>query len=220
MNEFQRRFSEEMGGLSPIVRRQSDGAFSTGGLDDAAETVIVEGYAARFNTLSHPVPPGVRERIEPGAFSKVLRTKPKVLALYQHNMQTPDTFLGSTERGLTLREDSNGLHFSLELSEQDSKIARMVADGHITQASFAFAWGDHRYEPGDDMETRVIEEVRRLADVSLVFFPAYEESHIGVAPARAEETAFSERSLTLWHDCHPPWNRIAAERALHLTNLK
>ena len=201
------------------ARRFTPGRLNVGTRnEDGTGGAIVEGYAARFNSLSETLPGGVKERIEPGAFRSILKSSPKVVALYQHNMSDPAAMLGSTESNLRLREDSNGLHYSLELDESDARIARMVERGDISQSSFAFQWGAHRWEDGeDDTPVRVIEEVRALADVSLVLFPAYKSTS---ATARDAEAQMNLRNLEEWRESHPPWNRMAAERAMHLRNLK
>lgn len=206
--------------MNDFARRYTPGTLDVGTRDgEATGPAIIEGYAARFNSTSEILPGNLRERIIPGAFRSILQSKPKVVALYQHNMSDPAAMLGSTESNLTLREDSNGLHYSLELDAADSRIARMVERGDISQSSFAFRWAEPvRLEfPKDGIPVRIIEEVTALADVSLVLFPAYQATS---AAARAQELEMNLRSLEGWRESHPPWKRNAADRAMHLRNLK
>ena len=180
---------------------------------------IVEGYAARYDTLSHELPGGVRERIEPGAFRKILGDKKnKVMALYQHNADTINETLGSTNSVLKLREDSNGLFFSLQLSEHDGRLAELVRRGDINQASMAFRWDKHRMDfPKDGPAIRTIENVSGLRDISLVAYPAYEAT---TAKMREAEEEMNLRCLEEWRATNPPIHRNLAEREMHLRNLK
>lgn len=183
---------------------------------------IVEGYAARFNTLSHELPASdygvVRERIEPGAFRKVLKAGGKVMALYQHESRTINETLGSTASVLKLREDSNGLFFSLQLGEHDGRLADLVRRGDITQASMAFRWDSHTMEfPNGAPPVRSISNVSHLRDISLVAYPAYEATSAAI---REAEEAMNVRCLDEWRAEHPTTFSNLAAREMHLRNIK
>lgn len=72
----------------------------------------IRGYAARYGTLSNPIPAqggSFRERIARGAFKRILRTNPDVICCFNHSQ---DAILGRTTSGtLRLREDDKGLAF-------------------------------------------------------------------------------------------------------------
>jgi uncharacterized protein len=158
----------------------------------------IEGYAARFNSMSEELMPGVREVIKPGAFKRALKEGQDVKALINHD---PNRVLGRTSAGtLKLTEDSKGLKFRVELP--DTSYARdlyqSVKRGDMDQCSFGFStvpdgerWTNTRETPsyrsliegmGKDEEcmVRELHDVD-LFDVSVVTNPAYKDT---VAQAR------------------------------------
>ncbi len=65
------------------------------------------GYAAKYGVRSHVIANQFREYINPGAFDRVLRSKPDVVALINHNA---NHVLGRTASGtLRLHSDTIGL---------------------------------------------------------------------------------------------------------------
>jgi HK97 family phage prohead protease len=103
----------------------------------------IAGYAARYGVLSGDLG-GFRERIEPGAFKRVLATTPDVVCLFNHQ---DNCVLGRTTSGtLRLREDSNGLAFECDLP--DTQAGRdtyaSVQRGDLNGCSFAFMVDDQR----------------------------------------------------------------------------
>jgi HK97 family phage prohead protease len=142
---------------------------------------LIVGHGAVFNDLSGNLG-GFREKIDRGAFRKVLRDDPDVYALLNHD---PNLILGRTLAGsLTLKEDGSGLAY--EVSPGDTDVARntreWIARGEINQSSFAFRVGDDSWE--EDSETgvliRTIHEFSELYDVSPVVYPAYPTADAGL----------------------------------------
>lgn len=136
----------------------------------------VAGYAARYNTLSHPIPDGVGgqfyERIAKGAFSRCLRSKDlDCVALMNHDENKP---LGRTTAGtLELEEDNDGLAFSCDLpnTSYSRDLYESVKRGDMNQCSFAFnlADGDDEWEQDEDRKlVRTIKNFATLFDVSIV----------------------------------------------------
>lgn len=147
------------------------------------------GVAAPYNSLSHDLG-GFREIILPGAFRSVLASDPDVRALRNHNT---DKVLGRTlSNTLELRESDEGLGFSVDLP--DVSYARdlhtLVSRGDISGASFAFNVDpedyDIRYE-GDEL-IREIRNIPKLYEISIVTFPAYEESQVSARFLKDLET--------------------------------
>lgn len=138
---------------------------------------MLTGYAAVFYRASDPgtqfeLYDGVVERIARGAFSRALRERQDVRALFNHR---PDALLGRTPKTLRLLEDEIGLRYEIDLA--DTSVARdvsaHVARGDVTGSSFAFIPIEQTIR--DEGEVVVI-EVRdvNLFDVGPVTFPAYE----------------------------------------------
>lgn len=142
----------------------------------------VAGYAARYNTLSHPIPDGTggsfRERIARGAFNRVLRSKNlDCVALMNHDANKP---LGRTTAGtLELEGDNDGLAFTCDLPDTSygRDLYESVKRGDMNQCSFAFNLDaeDQSFDDEDDPDkrgkktiVRTIKNFRDLFDVSIV----------------------------------------------------
>ncbi len=146
------------------------------------DKMLVAGYAARYNTLSHPIPDGMggsfRERIAKGAFNRVLRGRDlDCVALLNHDKNKP---LGRTTSGtLELEGDNDGLAFTCDLPDTSygRDLYESVKRGDMNQCSFAFNLddGDQSFHEEDDPDTRgkkslvrTIKNFRDLFDVSIV----------------------------------------------------
>lgn len=155
------------------------------------------GYAAVFDADSEDLG-GFVEEIKQGAFRKVLRTKPDVRFLINHD----GVPLARTKSGtLRLKEDPRGLHIEADLDTEGSERAReLVASierGDLDQMSFMFRVkpdGREWFFPDDAEEParRVIYEIAELYDVSAVTFPAYPATEIGVRGVIAGEPIADE----------------------------
>ena len=146
-------------------------------------TKKIKGYAAVFGKRSVDLG-GFVEIIKPGAFKNVLKGKPDVRALVNHD---PSMVLGRTTAGtLRLSEDDKGL--AVEIDPPDTQIARdlmaSIGRGDVDQMSFAFRVGEERWtypEADDDAPVlREIREVSELMDVSAVTYPAYPDTTVAV----------------------------------------
>lgn len=179
------------------------------------KTSTIRGYAAKFNTLSEPMPikedgkviAYFREQLMPGCFASAIPVS-DVRSLFNHN---PDKILGRTTAGtLRIFEDEVGLAFENDPPEtsysKDLQIS--MQRGDVNQCSFGFnvAEGGDSYSkdsssPGNYV--RSIHRISKLYDASPVTYPAYvdtncavrsivaqiksEEVEAGIATAKAEE---------------------------------
>lgn len=143
---------------------------------DDGKTLV--GYAAMWDTPSHPMP--FTEFVKRGAFTKTLNDGADVRLLIDHE----GVPLARTKSGtLKLSEDERGLLVEAQLDPLNPDAARVMSAmkrGDLSQMSFAFrtvkdAWSK-------DRKTRELREVQ-LFDVSIVTFPAYEQT---VAELRKE----------------------------------
>jgi len=153
----------------------------------------IVGHAAVFGRRSLPLGESggdvVVEEIAPGAFTKTLR-EADVRALINHD---PNLVLGRTKAGtLRLAEDDHGLAVSIDLPDTQAARDLVVSmrRGDISQMSFAFAPVRQRWTKetaGDKtVHVRLLQEVR-LFDVSVVTFPAYEETDAQLRALQAAE---------------------------------
>lgn len=158
-----------------------------------SDNYTLRGHAAVFNSLSEDLG-GFRETIEPRAFREALRGSPDVRLLFNHD---PNKVLARTtaqvdgKPSLELREDATGLHVWAVIQPRSwvNDLAVEMAGGLIDQMSFAFSIR----EDGDDWEVleddSVIRTIRAdgidgLYDVSVVTFPAYPASEVGIRELR------------------------------------
>lgn len=140
----------------------------------------LEGYAAVFGA---PADLGeFTESVRPGAFTRALAERgDSILALYDHERRS---VLGRTGAGtLSLREDSRGLAFALELPDTSlgRDLAVLVKRGDVSGCSFAFRC----YDDGDAWEVRggtVHRELRsvELHEITITPQPAYADTSVAL----------------------------------------
>lgn len=155
-----RTLSTEIRALAP----QEDGA-----------PLRFSGYAAVFNVMS-PDLGGFMEQIAPGAFTNSIGAD-DIRCLFNHD---PNHVLGRNRPGtLRLQEDERGLQFEVDIP--DAQWARdlhiSVQRGDVNQCSFAFDCLRDQWRTVDGLEERTLLEVK-LADVSIVTFPAYPTTQV------------------------------------------
>lgn len=140
------------------------------------EATKISGYAAVFNQFSHDLG-GFKEKIAPGAFTRVLGSNPNILGLFNHDM---DNLLASTAAGtLRMEEDGRGLRYEFDLDTTDPDHQRVIAKvrrGDLRGSSFAFKTNpktDEWTTDGRNYPVRIVHEVSALRDVGPVTAPAY-----------------------------------------------
>lgn len=138
---------------------------------DNGNGMTLEGYAARFNEYSEPLP--FREKIAPGAFRGSLRSRNDVKLLWNHDSSM---VLGSTRSGtLKLFEDEKGLRVQADLPDtQAGRDARtLIQRGDVTGFSFGFTVPSGGDSWNDDGSERTLHAVRLFEVSTGVAFPAY-----------------------------------------------
>ena len=140
------------------------------------------GHAAVFDkrTWIGPKRGGFWESVAKGAFDKTLG-EADVRFLVNHD---PNLLLARNKSGtLTLSKDADGLATEAQLDRRQSytnDVVIALERGDISQMSFAFEVVKDSWETlDDDTELRTLEEVR-LWDVSVVTYPAYEDTDAGL----------------------------------------
>lgn len=141
----------------------------------------VRGYAALFNVRSKDLG-GFVEIIERGAFDDVIN-KSDVLCVLNHNPERGLLARSTNGSGsLTLGIDSRGLFYEFDAPKTalGDELLEGLERGDIKESSFSFTvegedWTFREGEPA----IRTITKVRKLYDVSPVFFPAYEGTEVG-----------------------------------------
>jgi HK97 family phage prohead protease len=160
-------------------------------IDDSEDGWTVSGYAAVFDSPSEPLP--WTEYVRRGAFKKTINDGADVRLLIDHT----GVPLARTKSGtLSLREDDKGLLMEARLDPNNPDAVKMrsaLMRGDVTQMSFAFetikdAWNGNR-------SVRELKEVR-LHDVSLVTYPAYEETSAEIRNNQSNETVIATVAST------------------------
>lgn len=150
------------------------------------DKITFQGHAAVFDRLSDDLG-GFREKIQRGAFRKVLDSSPDVRMLFNHN---PDIVLARSTINdgpglLDLREDPKGLRTYAELvpTQWAKDLRQLVQAGVVTQQSFSFRIfpdGKDVWEEVDGELVRTIISFGALFDIGPVVFPAYPQTDAAI----------------------------------------
>lgn len=156
---------------------------------------VIEGDAAVFG-VETVIGRWFREKILPGAFTRVLSENPDVVAAYNHDW---NVVLGrTTAKTLELKETSKSLFYSTKINPKDPDamaVYQRVKRGDVSQASFAFTVRTEKWTKAEEengLALREIVEVDKLYDVGPVTFGAYPE-----ASAQARSQAEAIQTLVL-----------------------
>ena len=130
------------------------------------------GYAAKFNSRSENLG-GFVETIERGAFSRSLRSRNDVKLLVNHD--SGRVLASSRAKTLRLYEDEIGLKVEADLpnTSDGRDMAELLRRGDLNKMSFGFSVQKDSWN--NEMTERTLKSVR-LFEVSIVAFPAYEET--------------------------------------------
>ena len=146
---------------------------------DKPEQKIFRGYAAKYNTRSNDLG-GFTETIAPGFFDGVLGDD--VRALRDHD---PSLILGRTTSGTCrVGVDANGLYFEFDDpgTSYSRDLAISIERGDVNQCSFAFSLPDKGGDKVERMQDgsyfRTLIKAERLYDVSVVTYPAYNDTSV------------------------------------------
>ena len=198
----------KLNGVKPVSEtRVSDVDFE---IRADGDKLSFSGYAAVFNSDSHPLP--YIERIAPGAFKRSLQARNDVKLLWNHDA---GEVLASTRSGtMRLVEDSTGLRVEADLAPttRGKDLSILMQRGDINKMSFGFNVQQDSWST--DGQVRTLESVR-LLEVSIVTWPAYESS---VAQVRSIENVnvddLSDALLAL-----ETKDSLTADQAELLTNV-
>lgn len=153
--------------------------------DEESKDLYIEGYFAVFNRETE-LWPGAYEEIAPGAFANTLSND--IRALINHE---PRLVLGRNKAGtLELREDTYGLWGRVKINPNDTDAMNLyerVKRGDVDQCSFGFNIIREDTEWREDGSVKwTIREVD-LHEVSVVTFPAYEDTGVVARQKQVEE---------------------------------
>ena len=147
--------------------------------------MYISGYFAVFNSV-YEIYPGVTESINPTAFDDTLSDD--IRALINHDSTL---VLGRTRAAtLSLKADSKGLWGDIKINPKDQDAVNLyerVKRKDVDQCSFGFDILEERYIEQDNNSVRWIIEKVKLYEVSVVTFPAYEDTSVSARSRQLEE---------------------------------
>jgi len=141
------------------------------------DTISVSGYAAVFNSETI-IGGSYREQIAPGAFADAIGRDDVMFLINHDGLPMARTKSGT----LNLAEDERGLYMSAELDSSDPDVRAIVPKmkrGDLDKMSFAFSPEIQSWDDSGDMPLRTIRQAS-LYDVSIVTYPAYQDTDIGL----------------------------------------
>lgn len=154
----------------------------------------IEGYFARFGS-KYWLWDDAYETIDEGAFNLTRDTDVRALT----NHDTTLVLGRTTAKTLALQVDSIGLFGTIEINENDTDAMNSyerVKRGDVTQCSFGFDILAQEVEYQDGMPTVWHLRDVKLYEVSVVTFPAYEDT--AVTARQAERDQIRLRRLEAW----------------------
>ena len=158
---------------------------------DDSDELIVEGYAAVFDSDSEPIAGMFIERMQRGAFKRTLAADPDVRLMVNHAGLALARTANAT---LALEERPRGLFFRAQLPDTPTarELHTLVQRGDMDQCSFAFTVAEDRWiEPdkdSSDLPRRTITRIGELFEVSVVTFPAYASTSVIAGERSAERS--------------------------------
>ena len=168
--------------------RKSLQARDIGQLDnnqEATDKKIISGYFIVFDTETE-LYPGVREEISPDALVGIDLSDVK--ALIDHDTAK---VLGRTKANtLSLSVDSKGLYGEIIVNESDQEAMNLysrVQRGDVDQCSFGFEILKEEMIQNTDGTVKFIIKSINLYEVSVVTFPAYQETAVEARSKQIED---------------------------------
>ncbi len=167
--------------------------FSTREAEDGK--LYISGYFAVFNS-NYQIWDNASESIAPGTFDETLADD--IRALVDHETRL---VLGRNKAGtLTLKVDSRGLWGDVEINQADQDAMNLyerVKRGDVSQCSIGFDILEEEFEDRGTSVHWTIKKVK-LYEVSVVTFPAYEETEVKARKKQLED--IKTRSVQAWKE--------------------
>lgn len=181
-------------------RRMHSFEVKTRALEDGSDEMIVEGYAAVFDSptvLFEYNGVEYKEQICRGAFDKCKMDD--VIFNYNHEGKV---LARTRNHTLELEIDEKGLKVRAKLggTEEGRKLYDEIKGGYVDRMSFAFRTEEESFNETETMWN--VRSIKRLYDVSAVSIPAYDDTMISARRNSILEAEAQEKK------------RIAAEAAL------
>lgn len=162
---------------------------------EAGDGRKIRGYAIVFDALSVNLG-GFREIIKPEAVDRTLSEALDVRALVDHDT---GKVIGRTRAGtLTLRKDRKGLKVEIDPADTTAgrDIFESVSRGDVSGMSFAFRTLTDEWRMEDGETIREILDMT-ISEVSIVSFPAYQQTSVEVAQRSLQAFQHTQRGSAI-----------------------
>lgn len=163
--------------------------------EDGGE-LFIEGYFAVFNS-NYELWPGATENVAPGAFDEALSDDIRALIDHETRLVLGRNIAGTLE----LKIDSRGLWGKVKINPNDQDAMNLyerVKRGDVDQCSFGFDILEEDTEYRDDGSVHWTIKKVRLYEVSVVTFPAYEDT--SVSARKRDYEALEKRKNDAWKE--------------------
>ena len=162
---------------------------------EEADDLYISGYFSVFGS-NYEIWEGATESIAPTAFDGALSDDIRCLINHESRL-----VLGRTKAGtLTLKTDSRGLWGEVKINPKDQDAMNLyerVKRGDVDQCSFGFDILEEDFTDNGTSVHWTIKKVR-LYEVSVVTFPAYQET--GVSARKEQLENIRRRELGAWKE--------------------
>lgn len=162
---------------------------------EEADELYISGYFSVFNS-NYEIWESATESIAPTAFDDALADDIRCLINHESRL-----VLGRTKAGtLTLRVDSRGLWGEVKINQKDQDAMNLyerVKRHDVDQCSFGFDILEEEFTDSGNSVHWTIKKVR-LYEVSVVTFPAYQET--GVTARKEQLGNIRKRELGAWKE--------------------
>lgn len=165
-------------------KRDFKTSFNVTRQQESPDELIVEGYFALYEQETE-LYPGIFEIITKGAFDNTLQND--VRALWNHNTQY---VLGRNKSGtLELKADDKGLFGTIRLpkTQYAEDLHVLISRGDVDQCSFGFNILEEDLEELADGGFRWRLKEVDLHEISVVTFPAYENTSVQARAKQVEQ---------------------------------
>lgn len=166
---------------------------------------IIEGYFVVFDGI-YEIGPGMTESVDRGAFDDTLGDDIRILVDHDTRLVLGRTTAGTAE----IAVDERGVFARVKINPNDSDAMNAharVERGDVSQGSFGFEILEEDAEFGEDGSVHWTIMKVRLFELSVVTFPAYEDTDVSARTAERDEMIKKRKK-----EKHEAWRTAMLEK--------
>lgn len=166
---------------------------------------IIEGYFVVFDGI-YEIGPGMTESVDRGAFEDTLGDDIRILVDHDTRLVLGRTTAGTAKIGV----DDKGVWARVQINPKDSDAMNTharVERGDVSQGSFGFEILEENADFREDGSVHWTIMKVRLFELSVVTFPAYEDTDVSARTAQREEIMRKRKS-----EKHEAWKKTMLQK--------